>query len=377
MKSNLRWRSAAAALIMITAGLPVQGQDGVNAEKKTAEGRSGAYEKQLEDYLRHYLVDEYSTRSAQAWNRDYSSPAAFIQSVAPNRQRWEKVLNPPALRKSGPLTKTPHLVEGIKTEWIELPLGMVSAQAILAFPKGASEKAPVPLMVIVHGMGGAPEALFAPGGYYQGYAKALLNAGYAVLAPMNLEIRDSRNEIERYARLAATSLPGIELVRLQNLLDVVLADTRIDMERVGMWGLSLGGMATMFWMPLEPRIKAGVVSAWFADRRKKMAVPDERYGSFSPNAGHAFFHGWLTEFTDSDVVSLIAPRPLMIQHGKKDKIAYWPDVVEEYNRSKLHYEKLNIPEKIAITLHEGGHQLVVEEGIRFLDTWLKPASVKK
>jgi hypothetical protein len=39
--------------------------------------------------------------------------------------------------------------------------------------------------------------------------------------------------------------PGFELSRIQNLLDIVLADERIDPDRVGMWGLSLGGLATM------------------------------------------------------------------------------------------------------------------------------------
>ena len=78
-------------------------------------------------------------------------------------------------------------------------------------------------------------------------------------------------------RLADTSLPGIELARIQRLLDEVLADPRVDEERVGMWGLSLGGLATMFWMPLEPRIKAGVVAAWFNHRRNKMVIPDPTY----------------------------------------------------------------------------------------------------
>src|SRR5690606_24881109 len=158
---------------------------------------------------------------------------------------------------------------------------------------------------------------------------------------------------ERLARLADVSLPGIELARLQHLLDVVLQDERIDENQVGAWGVSLGGMATMFWMPLEPRIKAGVVSAWFNHRLNKMAVPDKRYSSFSPTEEHAFFSGWLTEFSDHDVVSLICPRPLQIQHGKNDGIAYWPQVVEEFDRAKLHYERLGLSDRIELRMHEG------------------------
>ena len=169
-----------------------------------------------------------------------------------------------------------------------------------------------------------------------------------------------------------TTLPGIELTRTQHLLDEVLLDPRVDPERVGMWGLSLGGMATMFWLPLEPRIKVGVVSAWFNHRRNKMALPDDRYVSFMVvDEEHAFFRGWLTEFTDHDVVSLIFPRPLLIHHGKSDRIAHWPQVQDEFDIAKAHYEKLDISERIQIEIFEGGHEARINTGIPFLEKWLK------
>lgn len=333
--------------------------------------RTDAYEKQLENYLRHYLINDYEARSAKLWNRDYSSPEALARSVEPNRRRWEAVLSPPLLKKSGPLSKKPYVLDGIPAEWIELPLGMLSAQAVLAFPEGANKQKPVPIIIVQHGIGSSPETPFSSGGYHE-YAKELLKAGFAVLVPMNLRSVERRNNIERFARLAGTSLPGIELVRVQNLLDIVLRDPRIDAERVGMWGVSLGGMATMFWMPLEHRIKTGVVSAWFNERRNKMAGLDTRYSSFAPKEEHAFFNGWLTEFSDYDFVSLIAPRPLMIQHGKKDNISHWPGLVQEYDKAKVHYQKLNMPEKIELVLHEGGHEAIVTDGIRFMKRWLMP-----
>ena len=61
----------------------------------------------------------------------------------------------------------------------------------------------------------------------------------------------------------------------------------------------------------------------------------------------------------------------MIQHGKKDGIAHWPQVVEEYDKSIVHYQKLKMPERIELNLHEGGHEAIVDEGVRFMTTWLK------
>jgi dipeptidyl aminopeptidase/acylaminoacyl peptidase len=356
-------------LILLLSTLKAVGQTINLISPEVESARTNTYEMQLENYLRQYLVAEYEERTAKVWNRDYSSFDALKRSVAPNLRRWEEVLSPPILAKSGPLLRKPYTLGEIQAEWVELPLGMLKAEAVLAFPTGASVQEQVPIIIVQHGIASTPETPFSPGAYHE-YAKALLKAGFAVLVPMNLKSVEKRNNVERYARLAGTSLPGIELVRLQHLLDIILADPRVDAEKVGMWGVSLGGMATMFWMPLEPRIKAGVVSAWFNERRNKMAVMDERYSSFSPREEHAFFNGWLTEFSDYDLVSLITPRPLMIQHGKNDNIAHWPQVVEEFDKAKVHYQKLNIPERIELILHEGGHEAVVEEGVRFMKRWI-------
>lgn len=372
MKTQLLIRTCLIFEVLSITSFPVSGQ-----EKQTFEQfetrRTDQYASQLENYLRLYLVEQYGERASEAWDRDYSSIDAFERSVAPNRNRWQtEVIKPPVLTKTGTLSRQPYTVEGITGEWIELPLGPITAQAFLAYPAGADRKIPVPLVIAQHGIGSTPESPYKTGAYNT-YAKHLLNAGFAVLAPMNLRSVERRNRIERLCRLADISLPGIELARLQHLLDVVLTDPLIDPERVGMWGVSLGGMATMFWMPLEPRIKAGVVSAWFNHRRNKMVIPDDRYSCFLVTTEeHAFFSGWLTEFTDHDVVSLICPRPLLIHHGKLDGIAYWPQVLEEFNIAKTHYEKLKIGNRIEIDIHEGGHEAIIESGIRFMTKWLNP-----
>lgn len=344
--------------------------------KKIEEDRTAAYAGQLEAYLRKQLVDDYPERAAKAWNRDYSSVEAFLKSVEPNRKRWAGVLKPPALAATGPMKRTPHEpLADLGAEWLVAPLGPLTAEGLLVLPAHATREKPVPLVIAQHGIGSFPERTFGlldDGGAYHSYARELVKAGFAVLAPMNLRSVERRNRLERLARLADTSLPGIELARLQRLLDEVLKEPRIDRERVGMWGVSLGGLATMFWMPLEPRIKAGVVCAWFNHRRNKMAVPDPRYSCFlETKEEHAFFQGWLTEFTDSDAACLICPRPILVQTGKEDRIAHWPQVVEEFEAAKAHYSKLGIAERIEMDLHDGGHEARVESGVRFLTRWLK------
>jgi dienelactone hydrolase len=93
----------------------------------------------------------------------------------------------------------------------------------LAVPAGATPEKPVPLVIAQHGIGSHPERTFGlldEGGAYHCYSRELVKAGFAVLAPMNLRSAERRNRIERLCRLADTSLPGIELVRIQRLYGV-------------------------------------------------------------------------------------------------------------------------------------------------------------
>jgi hypothetical protein len=337
--------------------------------------RNQHYADQIEQYFRDYLVRDYSGRARESWKRSYVSVPAFLKSVKPNRARYRRMLAPPDWSAAGPLERKPcPQVRGV-AEWISLPLaGGLKAEGLLAFPEDA--RGPMPLVIAQHGIGSYPERVFGVGdaeNLYHDYGHALLDAGFAVLAPFNLAVIEKRNRIERLARLADTTLPGIEFTRMSRLLDEVLKDERIDKNRVGMWGISLGGMATMFWMPLEPRIQCGVVCAWFNHRRNKMVIPDKRYTCFlETTEEHAFFRGWLTEFTDSDVASLICPRPLLVQTGKADRIAWWPQVIEELDASREHYRKLGVPERIDMDLHDGGHEIRVESGVAFMKRWLKP-----
>lgn len=367
--------AAEIALCGPAAAIQAAAAPKVSDFEQLEEDRTNAYAAELEAFLRDYLVARYPDRAAAAWSRDYGSIEAFWKSVEPNRAAWRNLV------KTGAARRDPHppLAER-EAEWLTVPLGGLAAEGIFAVPAEATADRRVPLVIVQHGIGSFPERNFGladKGDAYHSYAGELVNSGFAVLTPLNLRSVERRNRIERLCRLAEMSLPGIELVRMQRLLDEVLEDPRIDPDRVGMWGLSLGGLATMFWTPLEGRIKAAVVAGWFNHRRNKMVIPDPRYSCFlETKEEHAFFDGWLSAYSDADVASLICPRPLMIQTGKKDGIAWWPLVVEEFEAARQHYQKLGIADRIELDLREGGHETHVESGLRFLTTWLKEKPIE-
>ena len=336
--------------------------------------RNHRYRRELEDYFREWIIGGYPGRATRAWQRDYASLEGYERSVALNRERWRSILAPPPLAASGELECEPVPgLEEIGATYLRLPLGdRVRAEAILAVPSRG--KGPHPLVVAQHGISSTPEHVFGlidPEGAYHAYGRRLVESGFAVLAPMNLFDSQPRERIVRLATLADTTLTGLELVRLQRLLDAVLPREDIDAERVGFWGLSLGGMAAQFWAPLEPRLRVVISAAWFNARLNKMVVSDPRYGCFlDTEEEHVFIRGWLSEFCDSDLLSLVCPRPVLIQTGKADGIAWWPQVLDEFAELREHYQKLKVVDRVAIDLHEGGHEVRVDTGLEWLRRWL-------
>ena len=338
--------------------------------------RQGLLRKEAEDYLQHLVLD-YAPRQAAHWQRDYASVEALLRSVAPNRDRWAATI--------GVFDADETPLDAVLEPWYEGDrwsawwvtfrlLGQLRGRAILALPKG--RPGPAPLVIAQHGIGSSPERVFGlddPADIYKGYGRRLVEAGFAVAAPMNVSQAAPRARLERLCKLLGKTLWGLEILRTRRLLDYLEQRPEVDVSRTAMYGISLGGAYTMFTTPIEPRITAAVVCAWFNHRPRKMAVDDPRYSCFlSVEEEHVWIPGWLREFSDSDLVSLICPRPLLIEQGKADSIGWWPLMLEEYEAAASHYRRLGQAERIEIDLHEGGHEIRLERSLAFLRRWLKP-----
>ncbi|NPV07013.1 MAG: hypothetical protein HPY83_03490 [Anaerolineae bacterium] len=341
---------------------------------RTVADRQRLLRHEVEDYLRGESL-ALPERQAKLWQRDYSSVEAYLESVQPNRERWLAAIGHFTRPQPAPQPEWSPFLEDdlVQARWLTLPfLGELRARAVLGLPKQG--RPPHPLVVAQHGIGSSPERVFGfddPGNVYHAYGRRLVEAGYAVLAPMNVTEVRPRSRLNRLCLMLGGTLWGLEVARTSLLLDYLETRDDLDFERTAMWGISLGGAYTMFTLPLEPRLKAAVVTAWFNDRVRKMVVDDPRYSCFlSTEEEYVFIPGWLREFGDSDLVSLICPRPVQVQTGKGDGIAWWPLVVEEFERSVQHYRRLGLGERIELDLHEGGHEIDLQGGLAFLNRWL-------
>ncbi len=350
-------------ILQAPAGLIARGQ----------EDRQHLMRQETEDFLRA-LTERYPQRQAQLWQRDYSSLPAFLRSVDDNRRRWLEAVGDfgDPLEDLDPLVEPWIEDDHMVGWWISLNLYPgLRGRGVLVLPKGITRP---PVVICQHGITCSPERVF---GYldepmlYHAYGRRVVEAGFAVLAPCNITEAPARARYARMCVMLGKALWGLEIAKISRLVDYLETRDDVDCSRLGMWGISLGGAYTLFTVPLEARIKAAVCCAFFNHRLRKMIIDDPRYTCFlSVAEEHIFVPGWLREFTDSDLVSLICPRPFMSQTGKADGVSWWPFVQEEFAAARAHYERLGIADRIELDLHEGGHEIRVATGLRFLRQWL-------
>jgi dienelactone hydrolase len=328
--------------------------------------------KSWEQALREVVL-QYPDRSRNRWHRSYVSVSDYLTSVRPNRQEWSALLQPP---------------DGlVQTTDIEIHVGQAREKTIsLSFNPSLTLQAlylepdptfspPFPLVLFQHGIGGTPEMVMGHGDTqplsYHAIGKLLVKEGFAVLATKAVNDFCGRGRINRMALLLGSNIWALEVLAIRTLLHHAMPHLDVDPERLAMWGFSMGGAHTLYTMPLEPILKVGIVSAWFNQRCNKMVVEDPRYSCFlSVDEEHAFLPGMLTGYSDQDLVSLICPRPLLIQTGESDDIAWPPLVEEEFAAAKSHYDFLNLSERIQWDRFKGGHEIRPLSAISFLKKWL-------
>ncbi|MCD6351852.1 MAG: hypothetical protein J7M26_07020 [Armatimonadetes bacterium] len=329
---------------------------------------------EFEDWLRRELL-AYHDRKKKYWKPDYSSEEAYLASVAPNRQRWREALGVFEPRDDD---LAPQFFPGMEddeilVQWLEVRLDDgLTARAMVGRPKKA--QGALPLMVCQHGISSSPEHCFgvAPAEtVYWSFAQRLVREGYAVIAPLLTTDGKYRSRLDRMCRSLGFTLEGLEVAKISRLLDWAETQSWVDSDRMGMWGLSMGGLYTLITVPAELRLKLGIIAAFFNHRVNKLCIEDPRYSCFLPlPEEYIFIPGWLREFSDAELLALYCPRPVQVQCGKGDGISWWPMVVEEFERGKVYFDGLGVGERCELCLHHGGHEIVYDEGLRFLQQWL-------
>jgi dienelactone hydrolase len=259
----------------------------------------------------------------------------------------------------------------------------VFVPAYLLVPKNIPKGQRVPGLLCLHGhshwgkdsvsgIDDTPErrAQIEQKGY--NYGQKFAEQGYVVLAP------DMRGFGERRpgypgprtdhctrnylcATLMGTTVVALNLCDLEAALDVLQSLEYVDGERLGCAGLSFGGRMTMMISAMDERIKIAVASGC-------MSLYQERYQALK-RCGAQLIPGLLRYGDTPEIFSLIAPRPLVIEWGLKDRLAPHDWAERGLARIRRAYEAGGVPERLVLDRFDGGHLFHMTVAREVLQRW--------
>jgi hypothetical protein len=213
------------------------------------------------------------------------------------------------------------------------------AHAWMAAPKQPRGK--VGAVLAIHGHGGNGEEVVRGLSLYW-YGRALAEMGYVVIAP-----DVGQHELQH----TNWTLMGERVWDALRCLDYLETRPEVDRQRLAVAGLSLGGETTMYVAALDERVKAACSSGWLT------TVANMKNG----HCPCFNFPGLEENFEFSDIFACVAPRPLVLELGEKERapggfpVSIGRGAFEEIRRA---YRVFDAEQNLQLTVHPGGHVFV-------------------
>ena len=349
-------------------------------------------------------IAEGVAKRASYWKRNYSSPAAYEQSIAANREHLREILGAvdprPAAAGLQQVVVGGHLTKSQGSNFTAVPirwpaLDGVYAEGLLLEPAGT----PVARVICLPDADWTPEA-FA--GLVDGVpvesqlARRLAEQGCQVLVPTLIDRSDEfsghpdvrytnqphREFIYRQAFEMGRHIIGYEVQKVLAGVDQLALLNERQKLPVAVAGIGEGGLVALSSAALDPRIDATLVSGYFGPREGLWAEPIYR-------------NVWalLKEFGDAELASLVAPRGLVIEAAPAPEVAGPPAprqgrsggaapgkivtpattaVLAEAGRAQTHFDQLQRPAQLVVVAHNpansvaAGSQLAVSALLKLI-----------
>jgi hypothetical protein len=189
----------------------------------------------------------------------------------------------------------------------------ISNEAYLLVPKDYGSQCPT--ILAIHGHHTTKEDVIGikRSKFGVDYGTKLVEAGYCVLAPdipfsENLGLED---HVGLNLIMTGENLMGLRVSYLRALLDYLCTLPFGDSERVGCVGWSMGGGLAMYLAAVDKRVKVVALSGYLGTYRDTFMRMRQSTDNYIPD---------ILNFGEmSDVACLIAPRPLWLEGGEKDR----------------------------------------------------------
>ena len=261
----------------------------------------------------------------------------------------------------------------------------VAMPLYVLLPKKRTKRSPA--VIATHGHGSAGKAATAgrrdlPGmaevidTYNYDYGVQLAAAGFIVFCP---DARGFGERQEAGARAASPTAASCNLLNhmgiplgltvtgmwtwdLHRLIDYIATRPEVDAERIGIAGLSGGGLQSLWAAALDERLKAVVVSGYFYGFEESLLV---LHGNCSCN----YVPGLWEQIDIGDLGALIAPRGLLIETGDADPLngaSGLGNVTPQVAQARRAYALLGAEERLVHVVFKGGHRWHGERAIPWL-----------
>jgi dienelactone hydrolase len=239
----------------------------------------------------------------------------------------------------------------------------------LAVPSAPMPDGGYPAALVLNGHFGSAAAEFDPTNTLYGHGDAFARRGYMVLA-IDIEHRPLADRADLYTdefpiEHPAIAAPGTDTNWEEDgerTWDAIVAASwlrglpEVHRSHMVVVGLSMGGEVATWTAALDPEIAAAVIAGFSPDF--------DVYAYSSNHPCWKWRHGDARDYVDdSDLLALIAPRPVVVETGEVDYTfsGFSPPFVED--REVLNRARSAWPDAGSLVhdLHNGGHELRFSE----------------
>lgn len=249
-------------------------------------------------------------------------------------------------------------------------------------PKNIKENAPAVVALCGHGYGvrqilnisksGKKKHIRYIDNYQKNFAAQLAKRGCIVIAPELFGFGEARlkkdlikpfyisscDELSHHLLPYGLTTASMRVFQALRCVDLLQTMEKTDKDRIGIMGISGGGLTALYSAVLDDRIKRIVISGYvntFRDSIMSMWHCPDNYIPDIMRTGEIY-----------DFVASLAPRELLIESGRKDKLFPINASLEAHEKIKSVYEKVNASDKLIIDVFDGKHSVSGKKSFEFL-----------
>jgi dienelactone hydrolase len=314
------------------------------------------------------------------WSKaDPSSIQKWKDSTKPYRDSiWTEMIGRLPSPSAPPNPRTRLTIDAPGFRGYEVVLDVwpdVFAYGILLLPRDLKTEERRPVVVCQHGLEGRPTDVADPkvnSDFYHHFGATLADEGFIVYAPQNPYIGvDQFRIIQRMGHPLKLSLFSYILGQHEQTLKWLTAQSFVDPERIGFYGLSYGGKTAVRVPPLLDGYALSICSGDFNEwvwKTTTVLVPQsylltKEYDMYEFNFANVVNY--------SDLANLMAPRPFMVERGHDDPVSVDSEVASEYAKVREFYDKMNIGDRTEIEFFNGPHEIHGKGTFEFLKKHLR------